>query len=179
MPRRYRERVGLRQGEVAAAMEWSYVQKVGLVESGKRKLAPAEVDRLVDLYALSPAEAHEVRELGRESRRRDPAAAVPVAEHVQTYSALEAGARRIDIFQEEVMFDAGAYTALGTSFTVLYLGEPASTFVYVEVLSEGVYHDRPPGSDIYVKAFDQVWKAALPEAKTLQLLDRQIQNLGE
>ncbi|SHF53469.1 Helix-turn-helix domain-containing protein [Streptoalloteichus hindustanus] len=100
--RTYRERAGLDLGEVAHALGWTYVQKVGLVESGKRKLAATEVAALADLFRLTAAEREKVIELGKEARRRDPGPAF-AADFAQTYIALEAAASHIKLYAEELL----------------------------------------------------------------------------
>ncbi len=100
--RAYRERAGLEAAEVADALGWSYMQKVGLVEGGKRKLVATEVTVLADLLNLTAAEREKVVELGREARKRDPGPAF-VADWAQTCIALETAADHIDLYAEELL----------------------------------------------------------------------------
>lgn len=264
--RTYRERAGLDVAKVAAALGWSYVQKVGLVEAGKRTLAPLEVTALADLYKLSPAEREKVIELGKAARKRDPGPAF-VADWAQTYVALEAAASHLKFFAEELLpgifqtedyarvlleeggilsppeidlavtrrlerqrrltepdaprvtvvlsesslrrrvggasvmrqqidhirklaesdniivhilpFTAGAHLALGTSFTLIHLGDPVATFVYVEALTGSEFHDRPPHTEVYTIAFDRAQRAALSPAESLDMLDHLAQEIDD
>ncbi|CCH30435.1 helix-turn-helix transcriptional regulator [Actinosynnema sp. NPDC047251] len=262
--RAYRERAGVDAAAVADALGWSYVQKVGLVEGGKRKLAAVEVTALADLLGLDPAERAKVVELGKIARKRDPGPAF-VADWAQTYIALETAADRIELVAEELVpglvqtedyarallgqgaaltpdeiesavrqradrqrrllepgaprvdlvlsesglrrqvggravlrnqlahlrdlasrpnitvqvlpFEAGAHLALGTWFTLLHIGDPAVTFVYVEALTNADIHDRPPHTDVYRLAMDRARRAALSAADSLALLGRLIGEL--
>lgn len=257
--RTYRERAGLEVGEVAEALGWSYVQKVGLMESGKRKLAPLELNALLELYDLSSPERERVVALGKEARKRDVGPAF-VADWAQTYVALESAASHLKFYAEELMpgllqtedyartilqeggalapreidravarraerqerfsgpdaprvtvvlsesilrrvaggpaarrgqidylcelaaranfeihilpFTAGAHMALGTSFTLLHLGDPVVTFAYVEALTDSDFFDGPPHTELYTLAFDRAYRAALSEAESLELLER-------
>ncbi|WP_433273129.1 helix-turn-helix domain-containing protein [Actinosynnema sp. CS-041913] len=260
--RAYRERAGVEASEVADALGWSYVQKVGLVESGKRKLAAVEVTVLADLLKLDADERAKVVELGKVARKRDPGPAF-VADWAQTYVALETAAEHIKVFAEELLpglvqtedyarallaqgaaltpreveaavrqrvdrqrrlvesgapkltvvlsesglrrqvggrvvmrdqldhirqlasrrnitvrllpFEAGAYLALGTWFTLIQLGDPVVTFVYVEALTDSDIHDRPPHTDVYTLAFDRAQRAALSPTESLARLDHLIE----
>ncbi|MCP2260011.1 Helix-turn-helix domain-containing protein [Streptoalloteichus tenebrarius] len=73
---------------------------------------------------------------------------------------------------------AGAHAGLGTSFNLLYVGEPATTFAYAESLTDGQWYDRAPHTESYTIAFDRVFRAALPEDDTLTLLDQVINDLS-
>lgn len=75
-------------------------------------------------------------------------------------------------------FRAGAHTALGSSFFLLYVGEPTTTFAYTETFVDGQWYDRPPYTEHYAIAFDRVHRAALPEAETLDLLERVIDEMS-
>ncbi|WP_190820561.1 helix-turn-helix domain-containing protein [Saccharopolyspora pogona] len=257
--RTYRERAGLEVGEVAEALGWTYVQKVGLMESGKRKLAPLEVNALLDLYELGTEERERVVELGKEARKRDAGPAF-AADWAQTYLALEVAASHLKFYAEELLpgllqtedyaraileegrsltpreidravarraerqhrltepnaprvtvvlsesvlrrgvggpevrrgqldylrkltdlpnfavhvlpFSAGAHLALGTSFTLLHLGDPVVTFAYIEALTDSDFLDRPPHTEVYILAFDRAHRAALPRAESLEMLDQ-------
>jgi uncharacterized protein DUF5753/helix-turn-helix protein len=257
--RTFRERAGLEVGEVAEALGWSYVQKVGLMESGKRKLAPMEVNALLDLYKLSPGERERVASLGKEARKRDGGPAF-VADWAQTYVALESAASHLKFYAEELLpgllqteaytrtilaeggaltpreidravsrrierqgrlaepdgprvtvvlsesilrrvaggpavmrgqidyirklanlpnfavhilpFSAGAHLALGTSFTLLHLGDPMVTFAYIEALTDSDFLDRPPHTEVYTLAFDRAHRAALSLSESFEMLDR-------
>ncbi|MBB5954154.1 hypothetical protein FHS29_000724 [Saccharothrix tamanrassetensis] len=100
--RTYRERAGVEPSDVADALGWSYVQKVGLVESGKRKLAAVELTVLAELLNLDADERAKVVELGKVARKRDPGPAF-VADWAQTYVALETAAEHIKVFAEELL----------------------------------------------------------------------------
>ncbi|PKW13014.1 helix-turn-helix domain-containing protein [Saccharopolyspora spinosa] len=257
--RTYRERASLEVGEVAEALGWSYVQKVGLMESGKRKLAPLELNALLDLYKLSAHERERVIALGKEARKRDTGPAF-VADWAQTYVALESAASHLKLYREELVpgllqteeyartileegdaltareidravarraqrqerlaesdaprvtvvlsesvlrravgraavmrgqidyihklanlpnfdvrilpFSVGAHLALGTSFTLLHLGDPMVTFAYVEALTDSDFFDGPPHTEFYTLAFDRAQRASLSSAESLGMLDR-------
>jgi hypothetical protein len=264
--RNYRSRAGLDAAEIAKALGWSYVQKVGLVEGGKRTLAPTEVSALADLFELNTTERAHVSELAAEARKRDQGPAF-VADWAQTYIALEGAASHLKLFTEELVpgllqteeyartvltegltltpdeielaverrserqiqltapgaprltavisesslcrlvgsptimmhqlehiakvaslpnvalhvlpFKAGAHLALGTSFTLLHLGDPAVTFVYVEELTDSDFYDRPPHTEVYTLAFDRAHRSALSQTDTSDLLNVFIQELKQ
>ncbi|GLZ36105.1 transcriptional regulator [Lentzea sp. NBRC 105346] len=261
--RTYRERAGLDVAEVAGALGWSYVQKVGLVEGGKRRLAPAEVTVLAELFELSAEERDKVVALGRDARKRDPGP-VFAADWAQTYIALETAATQLKVYAEELLpgllqtedyarvvlleggvllpheidraveqraerqkrleetrltavlsesglrrqvggptimrrqlehivelaqrpnvafqvlpFGAGAHLALGTSFTLIPLGDPLVTFVYVEALTDSDFYDRPPHTEVYTLAFDRAQRAALPAPESLAVLDQLVGELKQ
>jgi hypothetical protein len=257
--RKYRDRANLDVAEVAEALGWSYVQKVGLVESGKRKLVATEVTALADLLKLTPVERAKVVELGKEARKRDPGPAF-AADYAQTYLACEAAASHLKLYAEELLtgslqtpdyarvileqggilapdeidmaiaqrserqrnltdpesprasivlsesslrrmvgglavmrgqvdyirtlsdlpnvtvqllpFASGAHLALGTSFSLIHIGDPVVTFVYVESLADADFHDRPPHTEVYILAFDRAQRAALSPDDSVTLLDR-------
>lgn len=264
--RTYRTRARLDVSEVAQALGWSYVQKVGLVEGGKRTLAPAEITALADLFDLNETERITVAELAAQARKRDPGSAF-VADWAQTYVALEGAASHLKLFAEELVpgllqtedyaravlteglaltppeielaverrwerqrrltgpdaprltavlsesclrrlvggaaimrhqvehialiasrpnvalhvlpFQAGAHLALGTSFTLIHLGDPAVTFSYVEALTDSDFYDRPPHTEVYTLAFDRAQRAALPQMETTNLLNHITQELKQ
>lgn len=264
--RSYRSRAGLDVAEVAHALGWSYVQKVGLVESGKRTLAPAEVSALAELFELNETERAAVTELATQARKRDPGHTF-AADWAQTYIALEGAALHLKLFAEELLpgllqtedyartvltegltltpeeielavdrrserqarlaapgaprltvvlsesclrrlvgdstimrrqlehvaqiasrpnialhvlpFEAGAHLALGTSFTLIHLGDPVATFAYVEALTDSDFYDRPPHTEVYTLAFDRAQRAALPRTDSVGLLNLFIQELKQ
>lgn len=264
--RTYRSRAGLDVAEVAKALGWSYVQKVGLVEGGKRTLAPTEVTALADLFRLNETERAIVTELAAQARKRDPGPAF-AADWAQTYIALEGAASHLKLFAEELVpgllqtedyarivlteglaltpteielaverrasrqarlaepgaprlttvlsesslrrlvggpatmlhqvehivqvasrpnvalhvlpFEAGAHLALGTSFTLIHLGDPAVTFAYVEALTDSDFYDHPPHTEVYTLAFDRAQRAALPLVETLCFLNHFMQELKQ
>jgi len=264
--RHYRSRAGLDVAEVAKALGWSYVQKVGLVEGGKRTLAPTEVSTLADLFELNTTERTLVSQLAAEARKRDPGPAF-AADWAQTYLALESAASHLKLFTEELVpgvlqtedyartvltegltltpdeielaverrserqtrltapgaprvtavlsesclrrlvggpsimlhqlehiakiasssnvalhvlpFAAGAHLALGTSFTLIHLGDPVVTFVYLEALTDSEFYDRPPHTEVYTLAFDRAQRAALSQTNTTELLNVFIQELKQ
>ncbi len=165
--RNYRERAGWEVSAVANALGWSYVQKVGLVEGGKRKLVPAEIMVLADLYDLTPEERDKAIALGKEARKVDPGPAY-VADYAQTFVALESAAAHIRLYSEEllpglVQTDEYAHEllALGTPLTGrrleaaadqraerqrLLLGPEAPRLTYV--LSESGLRRMPGGSEV-------------------------------
>ncbi|MCP2331401.1 helix-turn-helix domain-containing protein [Actinoalloteichus caeruleus] len=99
--RAHRERAGLEPNDVAKALGW-YQRKVGFVESGHRKIAMAEAERLSELFQLSPAERERVLNLASEARRRDMVTP-PVAGWALEYVAVEAAATQVRVFQEELI----------------------------------------------------------------------------
>jgi hypothetical protein len=72
-------------------------------------------------------------------------------------------------------FSAGAHVAMGSSFRVLQLAEPAGArVIYVEDLMTADYLDGPSQISRYSLVFDRLQIAAPSEAETTALLDQAI-----
>ncbi|WP_245588719.1 MULTISPECIES: Scr1 family TA system antitoxin-like transcriptional regulator [Actinoalloteichus] len=65
---------------------------------------------------------------------------------------------------------AGAYTPLGTSFMLLDVGEPVTTFAYTETFVSGQWYDGPPYLEKFAAAFERVVAQSLAEDESRALL---------
>ncbi|MFI0469890.1 MULTISPECIES: helix-turn-helix domain-containing protein [Saccharopolyspora] len=75
-------------------------------------------------------------------------------------------------------FSSGAHTALGNSFSLLYVGDPVVTFAYAETFIDGQWYDRQQHTEKYAIAFDQAHRTSIAERETLTFLDRLIEEGG-
>ncbi|WP_018685170.1 DUF5753 domain-containing protein [Actinokineospora enzanensis] len=82
------------------ALGW-YTGKLARVEAGDRTLAKAEVDKLADLYGVTPDERATLHLLDDAARKRETPSRV--ADFAQTYVTLERQAMSIDYFDETLL----------------------------------------------------------------------------
>jgi transcriptional regulator with XRE-family HTH domain len=118
--RQFRQAKELPPKAVEEELGW-YAGKLSKVEQGQRKLASAEVDRLVALYGLTGADADRVKRLGQEARKRDATSHVP--DWARSFVALERSAAEIMCYDPELVpgllqTEAFARTILSTSLIV-------------------------------------------------------------
>ncbi|AUS77525.1 XRE family transcriptional regulator [Actinoalloteichus sp. AHMU CJ021] len=76
-------------------------------------------------------------------------------------------------------FDAGEHTPIGTSFTLLDVGEPSATFAFTETMVDGEWHDSATYTQYFAVAFERVFTAALTPAESESLLAGRIRELEE
>ncbi|WP_026066265.1 helix-turn-helix domain-containing protein [Actinoalloteichus spitiensis] len=76
-------------------------------------------------------------------------------------------------------FDAGAHAPIGTSFTLLDVGDPSATFAFTETMVDGEWHDSATYTQHFAVAFERVFAAALTPAKSESLLAGRIRELEE
>lgn len=87
-------------------------------------------------------------------------------------------AKRPNITIQVLPYSAGEHAALGTSWTMLHLDEPAATFVYLEGLTSADYLDKPTHITKYVKAFDNLRVISASDRVTVGLLESRIKDLS-
>ncbi len=74
---------------------------------------------------------------------------------------------------------AGEHIALGTSFSLLDVGEPATTFAYTETFVDGRWYDSAPYLEQFASAFQTISAKSLEEAESRALLQRVLEEIEE
>jgi transcriptional regulator with XRE-family HTH domain len=72
---------------------------------------------------------------------------------------------------------AGAHAGLGLAFTLLHIQGARATFAYVEGLTNADYLPRPRHTQAYGLVFDRLRVAALSDAQSLAIIERNIEKL--
>lgn len=75
-------------------------------------------------------------------------------------------------------FAAGEHGALGTDFFVLRMLDPAFALVYVPAVTDGLYHEAAPHTDVYSTLFTKAQVAALGERESGRMLDARLRDLA-
>lgn len=112
-----REAAGLKPAQVEQDLRW-YAGKLSRVENGRRIPAPAEVDRMVELYRFESADREKIYLLFEEARKKESPSRV--ADWAQTYVTYERAASEIAYWDGYLVSgllqtDAYARALLGTS----------------------------------------------------------------
>lgn len=90
-------------------------------------------------------------------------------QHLLTVAALPSVSIRI------MPFAAGAHRALGVGFRIVKVASPASiTRVYLEGLTDATYIHEPDETDVYLKAFADLWESAADDHESATILRRRI-----
>ncbi|MEU3309078.1 helix-turn-helix transcriptional regulator [Nocardiopsis sp. NPDC006832] len=76
-------------------------------------------------------------------------------------------------------YSAGEHAAMGTGFTLLYLDEVESTYVYLEDLTSSDFWDRPQHTGVYELVFNKLQMAALGKRESIIRIEEQIRELDE
>lgn len=72
-------------------------------------------------------------------------------------------------------FSAGAHRALGVGFRIVKVASPASiTRVYLEGLTDATYIHEPDETEVYLKAFADLWESAADDQESATILRRRI-----
>ncbi len=102
--RRMREQAGVTR-EQAAAELYCTVSKIGDIETGRSRIKPAELEKLLDLYGTEGAERGLLTDTARDarSRRRRDAVEASVPLNDQRFFDLEAQARSLTYFSPELL----------------------------------------------------------------------------
>ena len=76
------------------------------------------------------------------------------------------------VLVQVIPFDAGAYPAVDSSFTVLELPSPIPGVVYVEGLFGFVYLERPQDLERYRRTFRETQSFAAGESESIAFIER-------
>ncbi len=100
------------------------------------------------------------------------------AAHREQLSHLRKVAELPRVTLQVLPFDAGEYGVLGMDFTILELADPELSMVYVEALTDGLYHDAAPHTESYRVVFTKAQVAAANERESARMLEARIRDLA-
>jgi transcriptional regulator with XRE-family HTH domain len=102
--RRMREQAGVSR-EAAAAALYCTTSKIGDLETGRSRIKPAELEKLLELYGAAGVEREQLIATARDARsrrrRRSPESSIPLVD--QRFFDLESQARKITFFSPELL----------------------------------------------------------------------------